>query len=630
MTDHTITAPVPSPGPQEAAWLRLATWPGAPLLCTLAAAPFLVFPGRWTPAGLALVIAAAALRWWQRGAPFPVTAGTLPVFLLLGMACVSAAVSPLPEASASKLWGLMLGVALLAGVTDVAGRPEWRWRVADGLVLAGVAVAAVGLVGTDWVSARVLAVPWLDPVYGSLPTLIRGLPGSGVPRTADVIHPRELAGALTLVAPLAAVLAWAPGAAIRRPLYLAASGFTFAVVALTQTPSAIGGCLVAVMLAWMLLKRMPVVVWLVSGGVAATAVLLVVWVAVGGSLSSSLAPDPALGSQRALFGFLSRLELWPRALAMVHDTPYTGPGLNTFPWIFDTFYSGFALGPEPHAHNFLLQTAVDLGLPGLAALIALLAGFATPCLVAARSADGLTRYVAVAALAGATAHLLFGTLDAMTLGAKPGLLLWAALGFGVAQAPRAGVRWVTMTTGGLLLVALVAPLAWQGPASNLARVAAYRLLLPAPSGDTGAFQQAAGLLRPIAEADPSNTGNGYLLASLEAQAGDAAQALADLRLTVSADTLNPLARYAAGQQLPSAAGQDWPGLSRIYSQWAARYPERALWYAAQAVVQCQGLGDRQAAGAALQAGLAAGAQPDGLLRQALAQPDSVGSCTTPR
>ncbi|MER3513799.1 MAG: hypothetical protein C4310_04935, partial [Chloroflexota bacterium] len=71
-----------------------------------------------------------------------------------------------------------------------------------------------------------------------------------------------------------------------------------------------------------------------------------------------------------------RLELWSRALEAIADYPFTGIGMGTFDHVIPLRYPYVLLaGAElavPHAHNLFLQVAVDLGLPGLIAFVALL------------------------------------------------------------------------------------------------------------------------------------------------------------------------------------------------------------------------------------------------------------------
>jgi putative inorganic carbon (HCO3(-)) transporter len=81
-----------------------------------------------------------------------------------------------------------------------------------------------------------------------------------------------------------------------------------------------------------------------------------------------------LSSGVSLQGLLGRLEVWSRAIYMIQDFPFTGVGLGLFGDVADTLYPFFlnAPGSVPHAHNLFLQIAVDVGIPGLIAWLAIL------------------------------------------------------------------------------------------------------------------------------------------------------------------------------------------------------------------------------------------------------------------
>jgi putative inorganic carbon (HCO3(-)) transporter len=83
----------------------------------------------------------------------------------------------------------------------------------------------------------------------------------------------------------------------------------------------------------------------------------------------------------------------------------------------------------PHAHNNFLQVGVDLGIPGLVAYVGLLAAFTLCAWRVHRSTRTRSTRLLVAGLfSGMLAHQVFGVMDAITLGAKPGFLLWIILG----------------------------------------------------------------------------------------------------------------------------------------------------------------------------------------------------------
>jgi len=106
-----------------------------------------------------------------------------------------------------------------------------------------------------------------------------------------------------------------------------------------------------------------------------------------------------------------RFEVWQRALYMIQDFPYTGVGLNMFPYVGDAMYPYFLSGPNarvPHAHNDFLQVAVDLGIPGLIAYLALLMTF---CLCTWRvyrgSQSRSIRLLAIGLFSGMLAHQVY-------------------------------------------------------------------------------------------------------------------------------------------------------------------------------------------------------------------------------
>lgn len=130
------------------------------------------------------------------------------------------------------------------------------------------------------------------------------------------------------------------------------------------------------------------------------------------------------------------MEVWQRGLMMVQDFPVTGIGIGTYDPIAHSLYPFFIAAPDeliPHAHNNLLEVAVDLGIPGLMAYSALLIGFV---LCATRAYRALTNDGARALIAGLgfgmLAYQIFGLTDAFILGSKPGLLMWIFIALAVA------------------------------------------------------------------------------------------------------------------------------------------------------------------------------------------------------
>jgi len=126
-----------------------------------------------------------------------------------------------------------------------------------------------------------------------------------------------------------------------------------------------------------------------------------------------------------------RLEIWSRALYAVRDFPVTGCGLGAFrkvAWILYPLFSTYPNTDFAHAHNIFLQTALDLGIPGLVAYLALLGLWGFTCWEKAHSQDPLIRWTALGLLASMIALHAYGLTDALALGSKPGVVLWFGLG----------------------------------------------------------------------------------------------------------------------------------------------------------------------------------------------------------
>jgi putative inorganic carbon (HCO3(-)) transporter len=343
----------------------------------------------------------------------------VPIFLLSVMLVVSLIPSVAPELSLNRLCIYLLGVSLFYGMVNGLHTERHVHWMGIALVLLGLLVAIVALLGTDWKIGLLVDIP---AIYGRLPgPLIRGLPGSGVIEKYDLFNPRVVAGALAILLPLPiAYVVFGEGRRLRLLSGCVALVMT-AVLFLTQAPQGFLGLVAALFLLalwrsrWFLLS-LP----LVGGGV------LILWrfVAARGGWGSWLPPDT---SDTLAFGVQSRLVNSLRGLGMLRDMPYTGIGLNTFP-VVDGLYS-FGRSHAEHAHNMLIQTAVDLGMPGVMALLALLAGFAyTAYRVNCARPDYNQRALLVGICAGVAAWLAYGLLDSITLGHKPAAALWVMLG----------------------------------------------------------------------------------------------------------------------------------------------------------------------------------------------------------
>jgi putative inorganic carbon (HCO3(-)) transporter len=596
------------------------------LLALLPLAPLFLFPsGLLAWVGLGLVVLLTLARWILLGRQ-PLSLLDIPLLYLLGMALLGLLISLDRSLSWSRFWSLLYGLIVFATLRRCLDPTRQTGWIAAFLSLAGLGLAGVSLLGTDWSQVRLLDLPWL---YDHLPALIRGLPGSGVPRASDLFNPRWVGISLGLLAPVyLALLGWRRYPWLRLLLGLAFL-LSLALVLLTQSLQAVLGLLAGCFVVLVCLNRrfwilLPLALLALAG--------LALWLSSLGLLTVLLSLDNPVG-----LGIVLRLEIWSRALAMLHDLPYTGIGLNTFPLVLSDFYSGYLLGPEPHAHNLYLQTALDFGLPGLLALLTFLMLWLVQLMhrlaeLALQAGDPGCRLMLVGTLAGMVSYLVAGLLDAMMLGAKPSFLVWALLGIGAACPPSLQV-WPKATSARLTLVWLVLPLLVvsftlfrpTGLYLNIGTLAAHHLLYPFPTashGEPPVLSLAQASLQTALHLDPSCAQAHLLLARLAALQGDYPAAFSHYLQRLDSDHYAPDSRYNPSAALrcwldPSLCPDPTADLLQVYRAWTHRFPARAEGYLLQSLLIDRCCSDPSAVQAPLQSGLAAGAQPLGLLQGAL-------------
>ncbi len=412
-------------------------------LAVLAAAPLLTFPTvrpHWTVAALVVLAAWWLLRWLVRREPWPLTPFNGALLLFALMLPVGIGVSVTPEITCPEAMRVLLGLAVFRTVLAMRDRRTLAWGTAL-FCLLGTAITVVGLLGIQQWSAK---VDPLGELVGKIPQLFPSLPeDEGTPG----VNPNHLAGALSFYVPLSFALMM--GWPFRRrvvwfsfPVLFSLTAFLVLIAGallLAQSRSGwvgglVGLCAVIVLGGLTAHRR-----WMRVSGIVLLVVLifaLLFWL-------RRIGPDPFLrtvyepGDQSEMETVVGplrvddRLEIWDRALDAIRDFPFTGCGLGSFRHVVWVFYPLFRHPLETyigHAHNIFLQTALDLGIPGLIAYLALLMVAGAVCWRVARRGDPLTRPLAIGLAAGLLALHTYGMTDALALGSKPAVVFWFALG----------------------------------------------------------------------------------------------------------------------------------------------------------------------------------------------------------
>jgi putative inorganic carbon (HCO3(-)) transporter len=409
---------------EAAIWLKPDT---AAFLLLAVAAPCLLFPGGWRTLALLILPSIWIVNWRASGHFVRRTPFDAIILALLVMVLVSLFATYSIPFSLPKITGVLLGVGVMYALAGFAVTPRrLAWAVVGWLTITA-AFLAFALVGTDWS----VKIPALQRVTAILPAQLRGLPSA-----VEGFHPAEVAGALTWIIFLPASVAvglWLHTRPSRHKwlvaLLLALTVLIGGVLLLTTSRSAWIGAAVGTSVLVLLAGRWGKVV--VSAGVViAVAVILIVGPdRFAHEIVSS--PQPELGGVFTP-NLESRVEIWSRALYGIQDLPFTGMGMGTFRTIVHVLYPLFLTSPDVdlgHAHNEFLQAALDLGLPGLIAFLALQGLALMLAYKTFRSgAPAWMRWTAMGALAGLVAHDVYGLTDAVALGAKPGILFWMLLG----------------------------------------------------------------------------------------------------------------------------------------------------------------------------------------------------------
>ena len=396
----------------------------------LLAAPWLLFP-ELLPAATVVALLALALVWLLTlaldRAALPRTPFNL-AFVLLGVAlAVGILVSADPAETLPKATGVVLGLALWRFVVVAVGRRR-HVAVAVGLLL----FICLGFSVTGVLSLREL--PKIPALTAANPFRNLAVPGLAQLST----HPNQLAALISFFLPLMVSLLAGRGPRPSRHLWRVALALVallvVAILVLTQSRGgwiATAAGLFALAALWAAVlppsrARRGLRLVIAVGVLAALAV--VVWIGPTTLWELWLNPpaDTAVGTLRTLG---VRRAIWPWAATAIADFPFTGVGLGAFRQVVFRLYP---LPPWPdydlgHAHNIFLQTALDTGLPGLVAYLAVLFVAAAVGWRVARRDPGF-RAVSLGLLAGLVALHVFGLADALVLGAKPAIVFWFALG----------------------------------------------------------------------------------------------------------------------------------------------------------------------------------------------------------
>lgn len=352
------------------------------------------------------------------------TPADLPVFLLIVQTGVTVFVIPDIEWSMGKIAGIAFGVAIFF---ELAARLKDEAALRKGVVVflaMGVGLGLVGLFNMSFVESKADAqVDLLTRIGLHLPRLHLRIPGA-----EEGFNPNAVAGTLALIIPVLATLLLlalrkeVPADSFwkkRAVLFSGAAGLALllGVVAISFSRET--------WLALVLSGGLPLAVlvnarrrWLITAGVVLLGLL-----ALAGAYSVLMGREGMPLSEIEMAGKAGgRTQAWAVGLEAVREHPWTGVGLNRV-----RLLPGIGVS-RAHVHNHLIQTAAELGLPALVALVALYLLMGVMGATVWKSApEAWMRYAVLGLGWGQLAHFLFGLTDSIPLGAKAGIFFWISL-----------------------------------------------------------------------------------------------------------------------------------------------------------------------------------------------------------
>lgn len=392
----------------------------------LAAGVPLLLPGRFFPvrAHFLLVIGVGALgvfHWLRHYYVAHKTANqsfltffstnplSLPLLIILFWLPVNLAVSVVRDTSWMATGYLLLGITLYIALTDPLTNRYPPQFIVGLLLLVGTGLAVVSPPLVAWKPEfRLFYLPLYDRLQ------------AGQFHFGETIHANVLAGTLVIVLPCLLTVTWHHFANQQRWRFLGYGSIAmFILLLLILTQSRAGYLAFALGFGVSLTLLFPKVIFGLP--IAIVGITLVIYLVGLQPLLEALSSDGSLG------GWDVRGEIWHYSYIAFGDFVYTGIGIGAFTTVMPFLYPiRFNIEELPHAHNLFLQIALDLGLPGLLAYLAIIMNLFVMLIVTLRSRYTLPlhRTLAIGTAGSLVGMLVHGLFDAVTWGTKLAFVPW--------------------------------------------------------------------------------------------------------------------------------------------------------------------------------------------------------------
>ena len=332
---------------------------------------------------------------------------------------VSVYTSPILDKTIPQIWRVISGIALFYAIVNWGNTHNRIRLMFTGFSAAGLGLALIAPVSVVWGFDKVTFIP--EYLYKNFTLLV-----------SDSANPSVMAGSLVLLLPFPLsmlLFRWRKINNYER--FLSAAAFILMIVIIILT-RARGTWVASAAGLFTILALFDHRFWVVFFLCALAGLALIIF-------SGSNRILEVLLYSNTTGGLEGRLEIWSRALALVHDFPYTGVGMGNFLEAAEGFYAydQYTSGYIPHAHNLFMQVSVDLGIPGLVAWLSVLLGMLylswRTFRYGKQKSGGLYLSTGAALLASQVALITNGLTDSVVWGmVRPAPLVWIIWGFGAA------------------------------------------------------------------------------------------------------------------------------------------------------------------------------------------------------
>jgi len=378
---------------------------GAQVLFVAALAPFFIFPALDRTWILLIVGVWFVFKWKVSGRFLKRTVVDWAVFVLLFQVFISTLGADDLALSVPKIAGVVYGVLVFYTVVEFVNSKK---RLQMGIVVflvGGIVISMVGILGMESLEKKTdkAKLDFILSLNEKIPKI-----NFNLPRAEEGISPNAVGGTLVLVIPLffAAMVYYRKHKSEEKRwalfFWIALVFFFLEIFILFLTASR--GSWVALTIA------LAFLVW--------------VYYLIPRRKTAWLAPVMGGAALFLMLGYMAIVSTENIEVAASElKGKYMGRGMNHVRMEPGIGYD------RAHVHNQMLNIAAELGIPGLVAFLAVLAGIGfMTWKVWWESKDSWMRAVVLGLGAGQLAHFIWGMGDTLSLGGKPGIVFWVSLG----------------------------------------------------------------------------------------------------------------------------------------------------------------------------------------------------------